>query len=317
MTTSIPPIARFPNTQPPSHRPPEFRKSQLHRQYTSLLRSTPLMLLFQHNNLKSIEWMSIRREINLALRKIDTEIERSSTGLQPPINTPIADGIKIQTIQSSIFASALPIAEYYDPSQLPGPETSHPTDPMTQSSTPFPLHPSTDHSSPTFTHALSRTAHDAVQSRKLENALSPLLSGPLALVTFPTISIPHLRTVLSILAHSPPNFPAPTRRANPGYYDLAVQSGLQKLLLLGARVEGRVFDTEGTRWVGGIEGGMDGLRARLVGMLQGFGAGLTGALEGQGRSLYFAMEGRRGMMEDEEAGGKKKEGGEGIVDRSE
>lgn len=89
-----------------------------------------------------------------------------------------------------------------------------------------------------------------------------------------------------------------------------MQIGLQKLMLLGARVEGRVFDNEGVMGVGGLEGGMGGLRARLVGMLSGVGAGITGTLESASRNLYLTMEGRRGMLEDEE---KEKNG----QDRSE
>lgn len=80
------------------------------------------------------------------------------------------------------------------------------------------------------------------------------------------------------------------------------QSGLQKLLLLGARVEGRVFDTDEVRWVGGIEGGMEGLRTQLLGMLAGVGAGVTGLLEGTSRSLYFTLEGRRAMLENDAKG---------------
>jgi len=71
-------------------------------------------------------------------------------------------------------------------------------------------------------------------------------------------------------------------------------------MLLGARVEGRVFDNEGARWVGGLEGGMGGLRARLVGILSSVGAGITGTLESASRNLYLTMEGRRVMLEDEE-----------------
>ena len=70
-------------------------------------------------------------------------------------------------------------------------------------------------------------------------------------------------------------------------------------MLLGARVEGKTFDMDATRWLGGIEGGLEGLRAQLVYMLQGVGAGITGALEGAGRSLYFTMESRRQMLEEE------------------
>ncbi len=116
-----------------------------------------------------------------------------------------------------------------------------------------------------------------------------------------------MRAALSILSPKAPTFAAPTRRANPGYYDASVQAGLQKLLLLGARVEGKVFDQEGTRWVGGIEGGMEGLRAQLIHLLSSAGAGVTGALEGVGKSLWFTVEGRRVMLEDEEKGDKKEE----------
>lgn len=72
-----------------------------------------------------------------------------------------------------------------------------------------------------------------------------------------------------------------------------------------------MFDTEGVRWIGGIEGGMEGLRGQLVGMLQGVGVGLTGALEGASRSLYFTVEGRRMMLEEEVkgAGEGDREGG--------
>lgn len=61
-----------------------------------------------------------------------------------------------------------------------------------------------------------------------------------------------------------------------------------------------MFDQEGTRWVGAIEGGMEGLRAQLVQMLESVGAGVTGALEGVGKSLWFTVEGRRAMLKEEE-----------------
>lgn len=73
-------------------------------------------------------------------------------------------------------------------------------------------------------------------------------------------------------------------------------------MLLGARVEGRVFDNEGARWVGGIEGGLEGLRGQLVGILGEAGGRVTGTLEGVGRNLWVTVEGRRGMLEEEERG---------------
>lgn len=73
--------------------------------------------------------------------------------------------------------------------------------------------------------------------------------------------------------------------------------------MLGARVEGRVFDGEGTRWVGGLgDGGVAGLRAELVHVLAGIGAQVAATLEAPGRSLYFALEGRKGALEDEVKG---------------
>ncbi|CZR62075.1 related to ribosomal protein YmL11 precursor, mitochondrial [Phialocephala subalpina] len=289
MIHSSPPIARFPSTQPPSYKPPEFRKSQLLRQYASLLRSTPLMLLFQHNNLKSQEWVGLRRELTKALRKVDEA--RVAAG---HASEPLADGIKIQIIQTGIFAAALRIVEFYKPdSQL---STLDPTDPATPSPATLPLY------NDGLTHTLSAAAHEAVVDTRTAHALAPLLSGPLMLLTFPNVSPQHMKAAMSILAPSAPDFPAPTRRANPGWHDPGVQSGLQKLLLLGARVEGKVFDVDGTKWVGKIEGGLDGLRAQLVAMLQGAGAAVTNTLESAGRSLYFTVEGRRTMLEDEEKG---------------
>ena len=72
-------------------------------------------------------------------------------------------------------------------------------------------------------------------------------------------------------------------------------------------MEGRVFDMEQTRWVGGIEGGLEGLRSQLVGLLGSVGRGVTGALESAGRTLWVTVEGRRGMLEEEEKGKGKVE----------
>ena len=282
MIPSMVSIARYPASQPPSHKPPEFRKSQLLRQYSSLLRSTPLMLVFQHNNLKSTEWVAIRRELSKALNKVDeSRIAAGHTG------EGLSDGIKIQIIQTGIFAAALKIVEFYHP-EATNREDQDPT------------------------HTLSEAAHSAISNSRTAHDMEPLLAGPLAIVTFPNVSPQHLKAALSILSPSAPQFPAPTRKANPGWHDLAVQGGLQKLLMLGARVEGKVFDIDGTHWVGGIDGGLDGLRSQLVGMLQGIGGNLATTLESAGRSLYFTMEGRRTMLE-EETGAQSQSGKEGSV----
>ncbi|KAJ4296555.1 hypothetical protein N0V90_006600 [Kalmusia sp. IMI 367209] len=294
---SVPPVLRYAPTQPPSHKPPEVRKTQLHRTYQSVLKSSPLILLFQHNNVKAVEWMSIRRELAIALRKIDADrVKNGQEGL-------IADQIKFQVITTSIFASALRVVEFFNPEESILDHAQHPSDPQTPTSAQVPQ----THNTPEderFQHGLSRRAWEVASNRKLKSELEPLLSGPLAIVTFPHVSPQHLKSVLSILSPSPPNFPAPKRKTNPEYYEPEVQSGLQKLMLLGARVEGKVFDTDGTKWVGGIDGGIDGLRAQLVHMLQGVGGSLTGALEGASRSLYFTVEGRRMDMEEKDKGDK-------------
>jgi large subunit ribosomal protein L10 len=270
IATTPPTMPKYPKTQPPSFKPAEFCKTQLLRQYASLLRSSPLTLLFQHNNLTSSEWMGIRRELTKALRKVD---EAAATVSGKPLED-LAAGIKLQVIQTGIFAAALRVVEFYQP----------PAD------------------GDALTHVLSQAAHDAVVGRKREHALTPLLAGPLVLVTFPTVSPAHLKAALSTMAPIPPLFPAPTRRANPGWHDNAVQSGLQKLLLLGARIEGKVFDVEGFKWVGTIEGGLEGLRCQLVMLLQSMGAGVTRTLESAARNLYFTVEGRRSILEDEAKG---------------
>jgi large subunit ribosomal protein L10 len=156
-------------------------------------------------------------------------------------------------------------------------------------------------------HGLSERVYRLTRNKKNRGArhgLEPILSGPLAVLTLPSVSPQHLKAALSILSPSK-EFPAPKRRANPGYHEPAVQGGLQKLILLAARVEGKVFDMEGTRWVGGIEGGIDGLRGHLVAMLQGIGAGVTSTLEAASKSLYLTVEARRGMLEEQEKGSEQ------------
>ncbi|KAI4660628.1 uncharacterized protein J4E78_005332 [Alternaria triticimaculans] len=291
---AAPPVLRYPPTQPPSHKPPEVRKTQLHRQYQSLLRSSPLILIFQHNNVKAVEWMSIRRELAIALRKLDAE--RVKNGQET-----LAEEVKMQVIQTNIFASALRVVEFFNPETSTMDHAQHPTDPRTPTSAQIPQ-TSNDAEDERFTHGLSRRAYEIANNRKLKLELEPLLSGPLAIVAFPDVAPQYLKTVLSILSPSKPGFPAPSRKANPDYYEPAVQAGLQKLMLLGARLEGKVFDVDGTKWVGGIAGGIDGLRAQLVHMLQGVGGSLTGALEGASKSLYFTVEGRRMDMEEKEKG---------------
>lgn len=285
MAASIPRLSRHHPLQPPSHRSPSYRKSQMLRSYVSLLQTTPLILFFQHSNLRAMEWASIRRELARALQKTDKSLS--------PNHDPIADAIKLQVIQTNMFEPALRITEYYDPS-IPTPLAL----------TGAPSFPS-EKLDPSLNHVLSTRAYSAAQEHSHVHPLTPLLTGSLAIVTFPSVSPQHVASVLSVLAPKKPGFPAPTRRAAPSYYEPPVQDGLAKLMLLGARVEGRTFDQEGVRWVGGIEGGLDGLRAQLVMLLQNAGVGLTSVLEAASKNLWLTMESRRADMEEKAGGGKK------------
>ncbi|KAJ5107860.1 hypothetical protein N7456_004535 [Penicillium angulare] len=304
MTRSPAPVSRFPPSQKPSHRNPEYRRSQLLRQYTSILRTSPLMVLFQHNNLKSMEWASIRRELTKALEKVDEKI--AAEGRTAPA---LAPHIKVQTIQTSIFEVALRIVEHFRPNDaaLASGKAPSAVDPITQTSAELPIL-SGSRDDPALTHDLSRTAHAAVKHLKGRHELSDILVGPIAVLSIPTVSPEHMKAALSILTPKEAGFPAPTRRANPDYHDPIVQKGLQKLNLLAARVEGKTFDLNETKWIGSIEGGMDGLRSQLVMALQSMGSSVTNTLEGASKSLYYTMESRRSVLEDEQKGdGEKNE----------
>ncbi|RMZ78941.1 hypothetical protein DV737_g3683, partial [Chaetothyriales sp. CBS 132003] len=262
--------------QPPSHRDPAYRKSQLLRSYVSLLQTTPLIVIFQHNNLKAQEWVGIRRELERALQRVDQQLAAADPDAQP-----LSQSIKLQVVKPTIFEVGLRVAEYYKPGQsAPGQDDDA-----------------------SLTHALSEAAYKAVFGLKGAHPLTPLLTGSTALLTVPVVSPQYLKAALSILAPTPgaaSAFAAPSRKAVPSYYELNVQDGVKKLLLLGARVDGRVLDMDGTRWVGSIDGGIDGLRAQLVSLLQHAGIGLARTLESAGQSLWFTMESRRRDMEPSE-----------------
>ncbi|KAI1415465.1 hypothetical protein F5Y13DRAFT_156090 [Hypoxylon sp. FL1857] len=273
----------IPPTQPPSARRPDQRKSQLLRTYTAMLRSAPLILFFQHNNLTAVEWATIRRELRAALAKVPTPAVGPNGGA--PVD--ISSSIELQVLRTRMFNVAFKIVEFFDPETQSGKSNA-------------------------YKHDLSATAYETISKATIdENStygqISPLLVGPVAAVTFPAVSPAHLAAVLSVLAPSPPAFPAPSRKKNPGYYDPTAQSGLQKLLMVGGRIENKVFDHEGVKWVGGIEGGIEGLRAQLVAMLQSAGLGLTTALEGHSKGLWLTLESRRTQLEEGSGGAKKEE----------
>jgi len=254
------------------------------------------MLVFQHNNLKASEWAGIRRELALALRK---GVPKSVEG-EPPAQDP-SEAVRIQVIQTGIFAAALRVSEFFRP----------------KATSSLDVH-AVEQEELAMSHALSeaafaagRPSKKALKKRGLKGRaakhmkkftpLHRLLKGPIALVTFPEVTPQQLATALSIVAPtqgSTSAFPAPKRKTSPGYYEPAVQAGVQKLLLLGARVEGRVMDQEGVKRVGTLPS-LEGLRGQLVNLLASAGMGLTGALESASNSLWFNLESRRMDMEEQ------------------
>jgi large subunit ribosomal protein L10 len=230
------------------------------RQYVSLLRSSPIMLLFQHNSILAPEMAAIRRELNDALLRADKESGNEFSQL-----------ITFKVIRNGVFDAAMRLVTHWKPSETPGVDQE--------------------------THYLSETAYQATQNKK--HGLESLLAGPLAILTVPISSSAHLTAALSILSPNPAT-PAPRKRVAPGLYELNTQAGLAKLMLLGARVEGRAMDVDGARWVAGL-GDVEQVRGQLVNVLQGVGMSLVGGLEGNAKALWFALEGRRMELEKEAA----------------
>lgn len=267
--------------QPIPHRPYEARKTLLHRTYVSLLRSTPLLVLFQHNNLKGGEWMAIRRELASALVNVDNTIlqaytssnvsslengegkdgnenNTSSSSPPPPPPKSLASLIKVKVIHGNVFQAALRVAEYLPPEiRVPG---------------------------------SSREAFDATISQKKTHEMMPLLVGPLGILEIPTVSPPHLLAALNVLFPEKKTFKKGT--------DPALISGLSKVLLLGARIDKKTVDGGMTRWVSGL-GGVEQLRGELVAILHSVPQSLVGGLESPAKGLWYAVEGRRSMLEDE------------------
>lgn len=275
------PAQYSPATKPPSARPAETRKSQMIRTYTSLLRTTPLILFFQHSNLTAVEWAAVRRELKKAVSAVPSTIVGPDG---QPID--ISNRVQLQVLRTNMFDVALKIVEFYNPEAAAAMGTTART------------------ARGPIVHDLSEAAYQAIHTAEAtpESAYSqiePLMVGPVAALVMPAVSPTHLAAALSILSPLPGSFPAPTRRKNPGYHDPICQNGLAKLNLVGGRIEGKVFDQAGVNWVGGIPGGLDGLRAQLVHVLQSAGLGITTTLEGGSKNLWLALEGRKEQLKEE------------------
>ncbi|KAG5925444.1 hypothetical protein E4U42_004283 [Claviceps africana] len=273
--------ATLATTKPWSARPVETRKSQLIRTYTSLLRTTPLILFFQHNNLTAVEWAAVRRELKKALEAVPQPVGMDSLGSH------LLSQMQLQVVRTNMLSVALKIVEFHRPG---GPTTPRIAE-WSGAGAP--------------THDLSDVAYKAARNAKISPdsayaQLEPLLVGPLAALILPTVSPTHLAAALSVLAPVSGKFQAPTRKKSPGYHDPICQNGLAKLLLVGGRIEGKIFDQSGLHWVGSINGGMEGLRSQLVGILQGAGLEIAMSLERGSRSLWLALDGRRFQLDNQD-----------------
>lgn len=275
------PTQYSPATKPPSARPAETRKSQMIRTYTSLLRTTPLILFLQHSNLTAVEWAAVRRELKKAVSAVPSTIAG-------PDGSPmdISGRVQLQVLRTNMFDVALKIVEFYNPEAAAAMGTTART------------------ARGPIIHDLSEAAYQAIHRAEVapESAYSqiePLMVGPVAALVMPAVSPTHLAAALSILSPVPGSFPAPTRKKNPGYHEPICQNGLAKLNLVGGRIEGKVFDQAGVNWVGGIPGGLGGLRAQLVHVLQSAGLGITTTLEGGSKNLWLALEGRKEQLKEE------------------
>ncbi|KAG5955267.1 hypothetical protein E4U58_007163 [Claviceps cyperi] len=267
-------------TKPQSARPVETRKSQLIRTYTSLLRTTPLVLFFQHSNLTAVEWAAVRRELKKALETVPQSIGTDGVG------SDYSSQIQLQVMRTNMLSVALKIVEFHRPN---GQISS--TVAQQQSGAEAPTHDLSDE-------AYKATRDAIISSDSAYAQLKPLLVGPLAVLVLPAVSPTHLAAALTVLAPVPGKFPPPARRKHPGYYDPICQNALAKLLLVGGRIEGKVFDQLGLNWVGSIKSGVDDLRSQLIGLLQGAGLDLALSLEGGSRSLWLALEARRTQLDD-------------------
>ncbi|OAA53038.1 hypothetical protein ISF_09101 [Cordyceps fumosorosea ARSEF 2679] len=279
--TTEAPMQYSPATKPPSVRPAETRKSQMIRTYTSLLRTTPLILFFQHSNLTAIEWAAVRRELKKAVSAVPSTI--IGPGGQP---IDISNSVQLQVLRTNMFDVALKIVEFHNPEAAAALGTTART------------------ARGPIVHDLSEAAYQAIRKADVtpESAYSQielLMVGPVAALVIPAVSPTHLAAALSILSPVPGSFPAPTRKKNPGFHDPVCQNGLAKLTLVGGRIEGKVFDQAGVNWVGSIPGGLEGLRSQLVHVLQSAGLGITNALQGSSKNLWLALEGRKEQLNGE------------------
>ncbi|KAK6335496.1 hypothetical protein TWF696_002270 [Orbilia brochopaga] len=256
---------------PPAHRPYYSRGHLLHRSYISLLRATPLLVMFQHNNLRAGELVSIRRDLRTAMANVDAMVAASrpppgptEDGTVPSQPRPVGEQVKMTILNTTVFSAALRSAEYL------------PKDAEVRSSS-------------------SPEAYTMTMQYTDAHPLSSVLVGPTGVIQFPEVSPPHLLGVLNLLFPEKYTFRKGT--------DPAFISGVQKLVLLGAKVDkvgGTTIDTDSLKHITTL-GDLTTLQGQLLGVMQSAGGSLISTLQSPARGLWFVMDGRRKMLDPETA----------------
>ncbi|ODV92783.1 hypothetical protein CANCADRAFT_23315 [Tortispora caseinolytica NRRL Y-17796] len=114
------------------------------------------------------------------------------------------------------------------------------------------------------------------KTKDVVDPVSELIMGPTAVIAFPEQNMHRVKEVVEIL-----------RKSN------------DKLLLLGARIDGTVLDVAGIAKVQEL-GTIDDVRAQLLGVLSTVGgAELARVLEASGSNLLRTFEGRKKALEDQ------------------
>ncbi|CAE6501669.1 unnamed protein product [Rhizoctonia solani] len=134
----------------------------------------------------------------------------------------------------------------------------------------------------------------AIKSTRPQAA--PLISGvqgPAAILAFPSLDPPHLKSVLRVLERT---VPTPKK-------GVPVDDKKPKLHIIGAFAEGRVFQPTGVKDLSTLPT-LDTLRAQLVGLLSAPAAQLAGVLDqARGGRLSRTLEGLKASLEENEKEG--------------
>ena len=222
-----------------------------------------MTLIFQHNAVTAAEWSAIRRELALVMAKVDA-------GLPEGNQTKIGQYVRVNAVHTAIFGVAVRIADKRPPE------------------------------GELWSHGTSVEAAQASRNIKTKHKFSPLVVGPLGIVTFPSVSIPHVEAAVNMLF--------PVKVVSKKGFDPAATAGLAKLILLGARVrekllgQRKLMDSDGIKWLCGLRP-VEEMRAEIVALLHRIGGSdLVAVLQGATVSLGRTVEARRRMLEEASGG---------------